>query len=130
MIVTVTVKNRQTMDGETDVTTLSACGNWENGVLTYGTNEDGVTDRTRLTVGETVQMERTGALSSRLIFEKGVTHRCPYGTPYGTLELLVTTHRMVNRLTQTGGSLQLIYTLNAGGAPIENEIEIVIKEVS
>ena len=130
MIVTVCVTNRQTMDGETDITTLSAVGNWENGVLTYETCEDGVTDRTRLTVGETVTMERTGALSSRLVFEKGVTHRCAYGTPYGTLDLLVTTHRIVNKLTATGGSLTLDYTLNAGGAPLHNEIEIVIKEVS
>ena len=59
MIVTVLVKNRQTIDGETDITTLSATGRWENGVLTYEMSEDGVTDRTRLTVGETVTMERS-----------------------------------------------------------------------
>ena len=130
MIVTVTVKNRQCIDGEIDVTTLTASGKWEKGILTYETCEDGITDRTRLTIGETVEMERTGALSSRLTFQKGVTHCCPYGTPYGTLELAVTTQRIVNQLTEKGGTLRLVYTLNAGGAPIQNEIEIVIKEVS
>ncbi len=131
MKVTVTVTNRQRMDGESAVTTLSAVGTWENGVLRYETTEEGVTDVTTLTVTpQKVVMERRGQLTSRLVFEPGLTHSCPYGTPYGQLELPVTTHRLKAALTAHGGTLALAYTLDAGGSLLENQLNLTIKEVS
>lgn len=133
MNVKVTVRSVQTMDGETEETVFETDGEYEkaeNGArLSYRQTDENGTVNTVITVKETVCIERTGVLSSRLILEKDKPHLCPYGTPYGTFSLGVTAKEIQNFLTADGGTLRLVYRLDAGGAPIENDILITVKEV-
>ncbi|MBQ3259092.1 MAG: DUF1934 domain-containing protein, partial [Clostridia bacterium] len=69
-------------------------------------------------------------MASVMTLQVGMTHLCEYQTPYGVLTLGVTTHRLDNRLGEHGGTLSAAYRLDMGGGATENEIEIIVKEVS
>ncbi len=58
-----------------------------------------------------VTMSRSGS-STRLILEKGRRHLCLYDTGFGTLTVGVYTSRLDVDLDDTGGKLEIAYTLD------------------
>ena len=129
--VNVTVRGTQYMDGECDRTEQQAVGTLEqNGqvlCLSYADEES----NTRLTVtSDKLVIDRRGDTASVMTLQVGLTHLCDYQTPYGAFSLGITTHRLDNRLTEHGGVLNAAYRLDMGGGATENEIEILVKEVS
>ena len=57
-------------------------------------------------------LERSGAMNSLLVLEKGKRHLCSYETGYGCLTMGVYTRELHNRLEKSGGELEFAYTLD------------------
>ncbi len=131
MKVTVTVRGTQYMDGECDRTEQRASGILEQQgqALCLSYADEG--SKTTLTVTrDKVVIDRRGETASVMTLQAGITHLCDYQTPYGAFTLGVTAHRLDNRLNEHGGVLNAAYRLDMGGGATENEIEIIVKEVS
>lgn len=78
-----------------------------------------------------VVMNRTGTVTSRMVFRKGKKHSFLYGTPYGTLAMGVNTSFIDVFLNEQGGSLDMAYDLDFENALLSrNQISISIKEKS
>ena len=127
----VTVCGTQYVDGESDRTEQRAVGTLESKgqalCLSYADEES----QTTLTVArDKIVIDRRGETASVMMLQAGITHLCDYQTPYGAFTLGVTAQRVDNRLTEHGGVLNAAYRLDMGGGSTQNEIEIIVKEVS
>ncbi len=70
-----------------------------------------------------VTMSRSGENSLNLVFEKDKNYICPNGDE----PFLVTTRELKNSISNSGGSLDISYTINVGGSLTEhNEFNIDI----
>ena len=67
---------------------------------------------------QTVSMIRTGAVSTALVFERGVRHLCTYETPYMPFQIGVFALSVDNRL-ETDGEIMLDYLIEIRGAQAE-----------
>ena len=85
---------------------------------------------TRFTIRDNaVTLERTGAVSSAMVFEKGRAHSSLYDTPWGTLLVDVATTSLAHRLTERGGVLELKYTVSVDHRMVsENHVKIRVRE--
>lgn len=66
----------------------------------------------------TVSMIRTGAVSTVLVFERGVRHLCTYETPYMPFQIGVLALSVDNRL-ESEGEIVLDYLIEIRGAQAE-----------
>lgn len=105
----------------------------EKYILSY--NEDTVVEggniRTRLTAedGGKITLERSGAISSKLYIQKGVRNNCFYSVPEGNLTLGIYGKEVSVNLDDTGGTIEMTYTLDANMKLIsENTVLINVKE--
>lgn len=77
-----------------------------------------------------VVLQRTGALTSRLIIENGMRHNCCYSTVQGDIQVGVFGEKITSSLKDNGGNLYMRYTVDVNmGLISRNEIEISVKEV-
>ena len=67
---------------------------------------------------KTVSMIRTGAVSTVLVFERGVRHLCTYETPYMPFQIGVFSLSVDNRL-ESDGVIALDYLIEIRGAQAE-----------
>ncbi len=67
---------------------------------------------------KTVSMIRTGAVSTALVFERGVRHLCTYETPYMPFQIGVFALTVDNRL-ESEGVIVLDYLIEIRGAQAE-----------
>ena len=67
---------------------------------------------------QTVSMIRTGAVSTALVFERGVRHLCTYETPYMPFQIGVFVLAVDNRL-ESEGIIVLDYLIEIRGAQAE-----------
>ena len=67
---------------------------------------------------KTVSMIRTGAVSTALVFERGVRHLCTYETPYMPFQIGVLALMVDNRL-ESEGIIALDYLIEIRGAQAE-----------
>ncbi|MDD5953080.1 MAG: DUF1934 domain-containing protein [Oscillospiraceae bacterium] len=66
---------------------------------------------------------------TNLVLEQGKRHLCQYGTAFGCLTLGVFTSRIDDQLTDTGGTIEMEYTLDVNtNLSSINAITIKIKE--
>ncbi len=87
---------------------------------------------TKLTAkgNKTFILERTGDMQSRLVIEKGVRNTCFYCVPQGELTLGIYGKALQNSITETGGKLKMVYTIDSNLKAIsENTVKITVKEV-
>ena len=120
--VTVAIRSRQTLGGETERVEQQAAGTLaatEDGwLLRYGGPEEGAGEtRLRLRTGEAL-LERGGTLATRMHFQPEAVCPARCQTPYGALELSVKTEYLGYALTQGGGHVLLRYHLSAQGQPL------------
>lgn len=117
MNVIVTITGRQTLDGQSDVTRVTAKGHlfpredgWE---LHYRQDEGGQTVFTKVEITDgRMKIERRGDTRSTLILQAGKRHESDYHTPHGILRMGLETHSLSSSLTPGGGRVEAEYTLN------------------
>ena len=136
--VIIKIKGTQGLGSEKDVIELTTEGRLEavegGFVLHYEEGEmmGEQTIHTRLTAIGDKQfiLERSGDMSSRLVIEKGKRNSCFYSTFQGELTLGIYGKTVQNRLTESGGSLKMEYTIDTNLQPLsENLVEIEVREV-
>lgn len=77
--------------------------------------------------GNKVFLKRKGSLNSEMIFEEGKNSYVLYETPYGTLDMKITTDTIKGEIRENGGALDLEYILEfPGQAPIKTNLKISI----
>lgn len=135
--VIIKIKGTQGLEGtEEEVIELTTVGTLETAhneiILCYDEGEmmGAKNLRTKLSVkgSDTVIMERSGEMSSRLVIEKGIRNNCYYSTPYGELVIGIFGESIKNRLTENGGELSMSYTLDQNLHPMSrNTVDISVK---
>lgn len=134
--VIVTIKSKQTVDGEEENIELITAGKFykkENAYyIVYEETEipgmEGTTTTVKVGDGE-INLIRFGTTDTRLNFKKGTRDVCLYKTPYGILELVINPYLVKINMGDTGGELRLGYELSAGGQrPSTNELYIKVQE--
>lgn len=132
------VRGEQTYDAVApEVTELSTEGvmtiDGEEITLTYQESEitgmEGTT--TRFTVrGDTVVLERTGTIVSRMEFTRGERSSSLYETPWGTMVVDISTTKLTHRITERGGVMEIAFTIAVNHQVTgENRFKVRVKEV-
>ena len=75
---------------------------------------------------DTVEIKRTGAYSSRFVFEEGKTKNSLYSTPYGAMPATLKTRKLVSAEDSEGGKIILEYSMTVGGRSFDNRVVIKI----
>ena len=132
------VKGVQGMDGESGTIELTTDGEFgfKDGeyVISYDENQmmsDGSKVKTIVTVsGDSVTLERSGAVKSRMTIQKGVRNVCYYRTPHGDLVLGIYGDEMECDLSEKGGRIKMAYNIDSDLKPISrNVVDITVREV-
>lgn len=79
---------------------------------------------------EKVILKRTGKLRSEMVFQEGCSHESLYQMDFGALMMTVCATRISCELTETGGTLDLEYTIdieNTAMGHIDYHLEIRAK---
>ncbi len=136
--VVIEIKSTQEVDGDSDSMELTTVGKMNIiGGKTYlkyddsaVTGMDGVSCLIKIDPKEnSVVMQRSGVLNSRMYVKKGQRHICHYETGHGTLTMGVFGETVNNGLTKNGGSLYMSYTLDVNyGMISRNTVEINVKQ--
>lgn len=135
--VLIKIKGTQGLDGEESVIELVTEGllkQFDNDyIITYSEDEtvEGSKTKTQLTVksDKTVILERRGALTSRLLITEGERNCCLYAIPQGSLTLGIYGKEVKADLTENGGTVKMIYTIDANLEHLsENKVEISVEE--
>ncbi|MBR4017693.1 MAG: DUF1934 domain-containing protein [Oscillospiraceae bacterium] len=78
-----------------------------------------------------VTLIRTGKLNSEMVFRENIPHDSLYRTEFGALMLTVCATKIEANITELGGSIDLVYTVeieqNAAGH-IEYHLDVRVKE--
>ena len=133
------VRGEQTYDSVSpEVTELATEGlmtiEGEEVTLTYQESEitgmEGTTTRF-IVRGDTVVLERTGMIVSRMEFKQGERSSSLYETPWGTMVVDVATTRLAHRLTERGGVLEIAFTIAVNHQVTgENRFKVRVKEAA
>lgn len=136
--VVIEIKSTQEVDGDSDSMELTTVGKMNIiGGKTYlkyddsaVTGMEGVSCLIKIDPREnSVVMQRSGVLNSRMYVKKGQRHICHYETGHGTLTMGVFGEAVNNELTKNGGSLYMSYTLDVNyGMISRNTVEINVKQ--
>lgn len=62
-------------------------------------------------LGDTVVLERTGTIQSRMEFRQGERSSSLYETPWGTMVVDIATTKLAHRLTERGGVMEIAFTI-------------------
>lgn len=60
---------------------------------------------------ERVTLLRTGEFNSQMVFQEGRRHLSMYDTPYGAMSIGVNTRRLLARLDEAGGKIEIDYAI-------------------
>lgn len=77
------------------------------------TGMEGTTTTFRIQ-GDTVTLTRSGGVNSQMIFREGRPHSSLYTTPWGQLEVDITTQKLLHRINERGGLMEIRYTIAVG----------------
>ncbi len=95
--------------------------------------EEKVDVKTRIFIKKdnSVILERKGSINSKMLIEEGVRNSCFYNTPIGDLVISVFGEKIEHSLTETGGKINLRYTIDSDMKIISrNIVHISIKGVN
>ena len=86
-------------------------------LINYSEDSEGGRTNTEIEVsGDSVKVKRDGAIESELLFIEGQTVTSLYKIPPYVFDARLTTKKIRRNLTREGGSLDLHYRMNIGGA--------------
>ena len=93
------------------------------------TGLEGVLTTFRVTP-EKITLKRTGKLRSEMVFQEGYCHESLYQMDFGALMMTVCASKIHYDLTEAGGTLDLVYTIdieNTAAGKIDYHLEIRAK---
>ncbi len=137
--VIIDIKSTQTVDGETDgieFSTEARYGfkdgeyylSYHEGQL-FETNEDVLTN-IYINSDDSLILQRSGSVKSRILIEKGKRNSSIYSLPYGQLTIGVFGEELNFDLNENGGSIQLSYNIDQELKLVShNTVNITIREV-
>ena len=107
-------------DGEPEINIFTTDGTLaliDSGYLiTFTEEQDGGSATTNLYVYEGgVRLVKSGAITSEMRFSEGEVWSTLYCVGPYSFDMVVRTKKIRNSVTECGGDLQLIYTMNVGG---------------
>ena len=133
------VRGEQTYDSVSpEVTELATEGlmtiEGEEVTLTYQeaeiTGMEGTTTRF-IVRGDTVVLERTGMIVSRMEFKQGERSSSFYETPWGTMAVDIATTKLAHRLTERGGVMEIAFTIAVNHQVTgENRFKVRVREAA
>ena len=119
--VLLSIRGQQIFEGvqEPEVTELMTEGTLHmddnhNVTLTYQESELTGLEGTQTTIQvmpESVTILREGEVNSQMVFQEGRKHLSLYNTPFGALTMGVNTRKMKVDLDETGGSIEIDYSI-------------------
>lgn len=133
--ITISLTSVQWQDNEKSETELLTRAKFvhENGwdIISYedtsATGFEGSVTTIKIDKGKTASIIREGAANSVLCLETGRKHYCQYGTPYGSLQIGVFTHKIKNSI-EKDGRIYLKYTLDLNSSYLsDNEIIMTVQ---
>ncbi len=136
--VLITVKGTQGIDDQSEVIELTTVGKmgFKNGMvmLSYEESEmvgaKGIKTLLRVKDNDTVILQRTGPVESRLTIQKGVRNSCFYSTQFGDMMIGIFGEKVECNITPDGGTVKMSYTIDSNLQLISrNVVEISVKEV-
>jgi len=120
--VVLTITGVQRIAGEDKTVELVTMGRFfKQGSIYYIEYEDSIItgfegNKTLITIdGDKILLERTGALKTHLLFEKGKKYVNCYDTPFGMHEMGIYPTSIELNMGQSQGKLDLKYQLDVGG---------------
>ncbi|CDF57244.1 DUF1934 domain-containing protein [Thermobrachium celere] len=131
----ISVKTKQLIDGQEETIELISEGIYykDNDVYIAEYDESEISGmegtRTTLVIGrDSLNIIRRGTTTSDLRFKKGESHTAFYTTPYGALEITISTNQVNIEADEKGAKVYLEYKMHATGLdPIINKLELNIK---
>lgn len=136
--VRIKIKGTQGIDDQTETIELISEGSLrklDNGFsISYFEGEITGCAKTRTTLtvtnDKTAIISRTGGSSSRLTVKEGERNNCFYSSPIGELNLGIYGETVCYKLTESGGEINLCYTIDQNRQTVsKNTVNIIIKEV-
>lgn len=113
-------------DGESDRIDFTTDGKYRfedgTGYLSYMESEVTGLPGTQTCVEirpDEVIVDRTGSITSRMVFRRGEKNRFQYETPYGMATLGMSTQRIRHDIGAKGGSVEIDYVLDVEHAVVE-----------
>lgn len=77
---------------------------------------------------ERVVLEREGTTETKMVFISGEPYICLYNTPYGMLEITISTKELDIDVDDEGGDLQINYDMGvAGQKPLNTSLSLKIE---
>ncbi len=138
--VLINIKGVQGIDDDTDTIEFITDGRFgiKNGSYYISYDESGMLDskepvKTHIYIkpDNSVVLQRTGSVKSKILIEKGKRNNCFYSTPIGELTIGVFGEKLEYSLNELGGNIKLMYTIDSDLRLISrNEVNISIKEVN
>ena len=136
--VLISIKGVQGIDDQTDTIEFTTEGRFgiKDGKYFLSYDEGQMSDsgniKTKLFINspQSVILQRSGEIQSRMEIEEGKRTICFYVTPVGELALGIYGESLEVDFNESGGSLKMIYTIDADLRPVSrNEVKITVKEV-
>ena len=134
----ISIIGRQIIDGDENEVAVTTLGSYtkkgENRFIVYKEYDTQhsakpITSILKVEGDNKVTLVKNGTQTSRLILENNKRHMCHYNTDFGSLMIGVFTNKIICNLSDKGGSLDVVYSLDINSALTSiNEIHIKIKE--
>lgn len=130
----ISVVNTQRIDDTADKICEEGTGSFyikgDKMYIIYKTEEEGITTSSIITVEKNrVTVKRNGAVSSKMILDRGKKTEFKYNTMYGMIDVVTDTSKIVNALTERGGKLRMVYDLIMQGAKLCNDTTITVDKM-
>lgn len=137
--VIIDIMSTQSIDGESDSIEFSTEGRYgkKDGeyFLSYNEGElfdtgDEVRTQIHIKSDNSLILQRTGTLKSRMLIEKGKRNSSIYALPYGQMTIGVFGEKLEFNLDDKGGSIELWYNIDQELTLLsKNTVNITIREV-
>ena len=96
--------------------------------ITFKEESEGQLTHSRITVNESfVNLAKRGAIESDMLFEEGKTTKTLYRVGPYAFDMHITTKKIRSSISEDGGELQLIYSMNIGGQDKNVRMKITAK---
>ena len=137
--VVLSIRGRQSYDGQepevielvTEGTMEFRDGGWD---VSYEESDltglDGVKTTFRVEEGK-ITLTREGRLRSQMVFQEGVRHESLYQMEFGALMMVVCAKKIVHDLTETGGTVDLVYSIeieHAMAGTVDYHLDVKLTE--